>query len=105
MTHVQQRRANAPSQSQGSHTQGSRGPGPRAIPGMGGHLLQQKERGAIDGKTPEDVKGEFNFETGLDGFDKEEEFSKLMVSEEGSQGVSNIAYSSITYLLIVCLGL
>ncbi|DBA02980.1 TPA: hypothetical protein N0F65_003168 [Lagenidium giganteum] len=57
----------------------------RTIPGMGGHLLKRKERrvpGDQNNSAPEAANsGEFNFQTGLNEFDKEEEFSKLTVQE------------------------
>ena len=57
---------------------------------MGGHLLQRKERGVDDEKVPEDTVGEFDFESGLGGFNKEAEFSKLTVTDVPSGSVSDL---------------
>lgn len=52
---------------------------------MGGHLLKRKERrvpGSSDPAANDVAKSsEFNFEEGLNEFDKEKEFEKLTVSE------------------------
>lgn len=51
--------------------------GNRTIPGMGGHLLKRRERGAHEDKKLEPVNSEFDFKGGLEGFDKMKEYSKL----------------------------
>lgn len=71
---------------------GVRGRGGRegggALPGTGGHLLGRRgktEGGASGG--PEKGQGEFDFESALQGFNKEEEMAKLSVKEEaGGEG-------------------
>ena len=55
---------------------------------MGGHLLRRKERGVDGEKVPEDTVGEFDFQGGLGGFNKEAEFSKLGVTDTPSGSVS-----------------
>ncbi len=58
---------------------GNKPGGNRTIPGMGGHLLKRRERGAHDDKKLEPVNSEleFDFKGGLEGFDKMKEYSKL----------------------------
>uniref|UniRef100_A0AAV1TL13 Uncharacterized protein n=1 Tax=Peronospora matthiolae TaxID=2874970 RepID=A0AAV1TL13_9STRA len=73
----------------------------RTIPGMGGHLLNRKERhgpGGVDetgaGGRPETVSGEFNFEAKLNDFDKQQEFIKL---EEDTKKESTGSYQKSSF--------
>uniref|UniRef100_M4BC25 DFDF domain-containing protein n=1 Tax=Hyaloperonospora arabidopsidis (strain Emoy2) TaxID=559515 RepID=M4BC25_HYAAE len=73
----------------------------RTIPGMGGHLLNRKERrgpGGVDengaGGRPETASCEFNFEAKLSDFDKQQEFSKL---EEDTKKESTGSYQKSSF--------
>jgi len=59
------------------------------LPGTGGHLLNR--RGKVEGASqggPEGGEGEFDFQEALQGFNKEEEFSKLAVNDDNTS-ISN----------------
>ncbi|KAJ0402980.1 hypothetical protein P43SY_009237 [Pythium insidiosum] len=77
----------APSSSSSARS-GSAAGGARTIPGMGDHLLKRKERRVPGGADQTSVTSgsDFNFEQGLEGFDKEEEFSKLSLNESKAKG-------------------
>lgn len=72
----------------------------RTIPGMGGHLLHRKARGVQDEKVPKSTTSEFDFVSGLGGFNKEVEFSKLTLSEGQSGAVSTRDGTLLTDFLL-----
>ncbi|GLD96874.1 hypothetical protein PINS_up005557 [Pythium insidiosum] len=81
--------ANAIATASSSSSSSARGGGgSRTIPGMGDHLLKRKERRVPGGGDQTSVTSgsDFNFEQGLEGFDKEEEFSKLSLNESKAKG-------------------
>ncbi|TMW64623.1 hypothetical protein Poli38472_011503 [Pythium oligandrum] len=82
--HVQHASSPAPQHAAAAQRSG----GSRTIPGMGDHLLKRRERRVPGGGDPTSVTSgnDFNFENGLNDFDKEEEFNKLSLDDNKAKG-------------------
>ncbi len=88
----------APRQSsnRGHHEGGGRGrrggrggAGGNSRAGDGSHLRGRRERGVDTSVQPEEVKGEFDFETSNARFDKESEFQKMVGSEASGEATAD----------------
>jgi len=67
--------------------QGGRGGGSSRA-GDGSHLRGRRERGVDTSVQPEEVKGEFDFESSNARFDKESEFQKMVGPEAGEEATA-----------------
>ncbi|EQC33088.1 hypothetical protein SDRG_09607 [Saprolegnia diclina VS20] len=95
----QQQHAPSPRQPE-RQDQGAQNGGNRTIPGMGGHLLKRKERrvGADTGMTDSEIAAEFDFAVGLTDFNKEDEYSKMsMTNAEAVRPVIKGSYQKSSF--------